>query len=140
MSVVAVLWVSYYHSAAHFLLNFRGMCNSVWVSLTTQPVQFHCTDAFLHAKNINIKCHILYLGRTGMYPPKTFTWPYKYLHNIQWYQARNQEKIPEYLNIGYIAPKNLCGPSQHPYGPSLVVDHHFTAVIMIGIIFSHQIL
>lgn len=37
--------------------------------------------------------------------------------------------------MGYIAQKNLRGPSQHPYGPSLVVDHHFTRVILIGIIF-----
>ena len=37
--------------------------------------------------------------------------------------------------MGYIAQKNLRGPSQHPYGPSLVVHHHFTRVILIGIIF-----
>jgi hypothetical protein len=104
----------------------------------TSPISLHWC-IFACQKHQYQMPHTLF-GKTGMYPPKTFTWPYKYLHNIQWYQARNQGKITEYLNIGYIAPKNLCGPSQHPYGPSLVVDHHFTAVIMIGLIFSHQIL
>ena len=59
---------------------------------------------------------------------------------IQWYQATNHKKYPKYLKIGYIAQKNLRGPSHHPYGPSLVVHHHFTKVILIGTSFISQIL
>ena len=52
----------------------------------------------------------------------------------------NQEKYHKYLKIGYIAQKNLRGPSRHPYGPSLMVHHHFTKAILIGISFISQIL
>jgi hypothetical protein len=54
--------------------------------------------------------------------------------------ATNQKKYPKYLKMGYIAQKNLRGPSQHPYGPSLVIHHHLTKVILIGIIFISPIL